>query len=410
MSYFNYHSIRMQVLKEISTNYIFLLCLQFVCFNSIARSQNKNISFSFYQDTTSTLDFQAVSAANFDSNFKPLQSDLIWHKEAKFPVWIRFKPSNSIGEQKFLELSDTRFPEIEYHIPYANKYKRYLTGYGYPFNTRPILTDHYIFPIGEEQWHYLKIRASTFLHVKLQVHSSEKVIQEASKRNFLHSLYLGIMVITILGVSFFIYMIRHYSYFFYIGYVLSVSFVTLIERGYFFELLWPNTPILNFYFPIPIFGITIFLLLFLKNVWTLNKRSVRYLYRFMWVITFLIFPYVIYLLINKRYPEANNISIQFSSLFTFVAIVNGLISHFFAAGSQKFSIKLINIGLCTYCASGIVFILKMKNILPINFLTDNAMIFGSIVEVCFFSTAVVRQSDEIHKVQRQKIAGQKTHG
>jgi hypothetical protein len=374
-----------------------------------AQKLDSAISFFIYEDTTSILAFKEISALDFSSNFRPLKTNIVWQKAAKFPIWIRFKPFNRDHVPRYLDLSDTRFPQLEYHLPYDTEYKRYCTGYAHKFDTRPIQADHYVFPISNEQsWHYLRIQPSTFLNTKLQVHTSAMVLQGAARRNLLYTLYIALVLIITVGVLFYIYSIRCYNYLFYIGYILSVSTVNLMERGYCFEEFWPNTPILNFYFPIPIFFITIFLLFFLRGVWTLEKKSVRYLYRLMWITTVLLFPYVIYLLNEKRYAEANAIAMQFSSIVSFLAIVNGLISYFYFEGVYRLSMQLINVGLCIYCASGIVFVLTMDGMLPINFFTDNAMIYGSMLEVCFLTIAVILRSGEIYKVQRIKISRQES--
>jgi hypothetical protein len=363
--------------------------------------------YSMYEDVPGKLSFKEISDPKFSSNFKPLKTNAFWHDVTHSSIWIRFKaPYGSRHFQQFLELSCPNFAEVEFYQPnVAKAYQKFSAGMLSNFDSRPIPIDRFAFPITNgDEWHYIKLRTEHYMNTEFYIKTIEEVINDASGRNLLYILYMGLILAVIAGALFYTYLIRFYRYLYYVGYLVCLSSLLLMERAYYFQLFWPNHPSINYCFPLLPFGTCFFMLLFLKVVWIQNK-FVTILYQIsLWLFTLIPFLYAVYLLFNQRYAEAA-LTAQYQSLLVVtIVIVLTLISLANADKSLKLPLILINLGFCILCICGLILIATLNHLLPTNFFTDNALIFGSIIEVGFLTAALMIRSEEIYKTQKLKFS------
>jgi hypothetical protein len=366
-------------------------------------------TYFMYEDVSKKLSFQEISDLKFSSNFKSLETNAFWHDVTHSSIWIRFKaPHGSEQFQQFLELSCPNFAEVEFYQPTDEKaYRKFSAGMLSNFNTRPIPIDRFAFPITNgDEWHYIKLRTEHYMNTEFYIKTKEQVINDASGRNLLYILYMGLMLSVIAGALFYTYLIRFYRYLYYVGYLVFLSSLLLMERAYYFQLFWPNHPSINYLFPLLPFGTCFFMLLFLKVVW-IQRKFVTILYQIsLWLFTFIPFLYAVYLLFNRRYAEAA-LTAQYQSLLVVsIVIVLTVISLANTDKALKLPLILINLGFCILCICGLILISTLNHLLPTNFFTDNALLFGSIIEVGFLTAALTILSEEIYKKQKLKFSQQ----
>lgn len=362
--------------------------------------------FYFYEDTTARLLFKEIVKPSFDSNFKLLKTNSIWFDITQSAIWIKFKVQDPQSVQQYLELTCPNLHEVVYYQPYSKgKFKEYATGFMKSYASRPIQIDRFTFPITPgQEWHYIKLKSDHFMNTDFRIESSEEIIRHASTRNLLYNLYAGLMLVITICVSFYIYLIRYFSYLFYIAYVFFISSINLTEKGFYFQLFWPNIPEFNFYFPLLPFGVSIFMLLFLRRIWVMDKKLMS-LYRLnLWIITVLPFLWVVCLLAMEKYQQAIIITQVHSFVACLLVIIISAASYANVNWGCKLSFKLIIAGLCVFCLGVLIYLLTQNHFLPVNFFTDNSILFGSTLEVGLFTTALVLRSDVIYRNQKNKLS------
>jgi hypothetical protein len=362
-------------------------------------------SFYVYIDSTSNRTIDQVVQPSFQKAFKRLKSNEINYDIVNFTVWIKFILSDSISNQRYLEITCPNIHRVEYFMPHTNdQFREFNAGFLEDFEKRPIQIDRMTFPIARgQQPHYIKLKSEHFLNTRFEIRNIDEVTQGAAVRELILSLYDGLMIAIIAGVLFYIFLIRYYSYFYYIGYIIFISSINLTEKGFYFQFLWPHLPTINYYFPLLPFGVSFCMLLFLRSVWN-NSISVKVLYRInFWVVTVLPFGYVVYYLLQNRYSISILITQAHSFMVCLIVIITSIVSYINSTHEHRRFFKLIIMGLCIFSLGVITYLLSQNHIFQLNSFTENAIVIGSTVEVCFFTMALILHSDTIYKKQKNKF-------
>ena len=401
-----------------SSNQISLLVAQLVILSLVfgpkpIKAQSNDIdkiSFYVYVDSTSSMLLDQVTEPSFQSNFKFLEAREISYDITQYSVWIKFGFNDSISGQRYLEITCPNLHRVDYFFPHTNsQYRKYKTGFLEDFDKRPIQIDLMTFPISPGvQPHFLRLQSDHFMNTRFKIREIDEISQGAAVRELLFSLYDGMMIAIIVGVLFYIYLIRYYSYFYYIGYILFISSINLTEKGFYFQFLWPHSPFINYYFPLLPFGVSFCMLLFLKSIWD-SSVTVRMLYRFnFWVITALPFGYVLYYLVVREYLIAILITQVHSFLVCLIIIVTSIVSYIMSTKEHRRFFKLIIIGLCIFNLGVIAYLLSQNHIIPLNSFTENSIVIGSTIEVCLFTADLIFHSDTIYKKQKSMFLQRKS--
>ena len=364
------------------------------------------VSFSAYVDSTSMMTLNQIIKPTVQSKFRLLNSNEISCNITQASVWISFvidDPSST--EQRYLEITCPNIQDVEFFFPRAdNQYGNYKAGFLSDFETRPILIDLFTFPISPSpQTHFLRLRSSHFLNTRFEIRTLEELSRGAAIRELFFSLYGGLMLAIIAGVLFYIYLIRYCSYLFYIGYIIFISSVNLVEKGFYFQFLWPHAPETNFYFPLLPFGVSFCMLLFLKNIWD-QSACVKMFYRFnFWIVTALPSIVVLHYLLHDNYQTAVLVTQTHSFVVCFNVIVASIVSYTRSSNERRRFFKFIIMGLCIFSLGVLIYLLSQNHVLPINSFTENAIMISSVIEVCFFTAALIFHSDTIYKRQKSLL-------
>ena len=378
------------------------LLISFACYSR--NSLDNQIKYYFHKE--GTLSFKEISDPKRESEFVPLETNTVAYGTQKTALWIRFKMPKSAGALNFIELSNANFGWVSYYyFSDKNGLKVYHTGSRVDFYRRPILVDRFVFPLEEgDDWHYINITTNHAINTQFKIKNQEEVVKGAGNRNLLYLAYMGMILAMTAGVAFYIYMIKYYSYLYYIGYMISLNLLTLIEKGYFFQLLWPHYPILNVSVYLIPFGVSGFMLLFLRGIWN-KTRIVNTLFHLnFWVIIFLPGLISTYYFYYQDYETCGRITQIHSMGSGILTIVTSIIALSKTEKSRRMPLILVNLGLCILCAAVLIFLATMHNKLPLNFLTENVLLLGSTLEIIFLTAALVIRSDEIYKTQKARLS------
>jgi 7TMR-DISM extracellular 2 len=108
----------MKPLIKVSYNCILALSLAIVPYLSIAQNSTVDqVTYSIYEDKSGKLSFNDVSDPGFAANFSSLETNSVWHEPTESSIWVRFKVSNVLNAERFMELNRPNLGEVIYHQP-----------------------------------------------------------------------------------------------------------------------------------------------------------------------------------------------------------------------------------------------------------------------------------------------------
>jgi signal transduction histidine kinase len=315
--------------------------------------------------------------------------------------WFHFQIYNS-GKQARETLLEIAWPLLD-HIEIKQFDESWVEknelalGDRFPFQQRPIDHTNFMIP--------LTVEAESTMHLVLRVHSTSSVqlpmslwkpVAYYESREFFsvgQGLYYGAMLVMVLYNLFIYLSVRRSTYLFYVSFVLG--FITLQSslKGISFQYVWPSNPGLTDVAISTGGAITLwFVVTFAKSFLKIDP-SHRRMYP---IILFYQIAIAILALVSLFVPYQYIIKLV-AGITAFAAptvIVCGSIKFLNGQREARFYVAawmVIVLGCVAY-------MLKQFGLIPRNFFTENAMQFGSILEVVLLSFAL---ADRLNTLKRE---------
>lgn len=376
---------------QLTSIFIKLVVLMSFCFLSFSSQVKSEVIVSQYLDEKTNLSIDQIIASPPD--FKVLDDPLnINHAFNAANLWIKIdlsqqnKPETFIIENAHL---DTIFC---YYSRKQNIINSVKTGDLFPFNTRPIPSNYFIFDIPDDASAiYLKINTQGALNVPIHFFNNNQIISYLIKENSITLVYFGVaLVILILNLLLYI-RLKESLYFYYSLSVLAAAVIIATNEGYMFKWFWPNTPIINNYI-IALYASNAFLLLFSEKFLNLKKNSK----------VLLIIYRVLYLmlvgLVMMNLAGYYNIAIFLINLIVFYSTFLFLISGIYVYRKNRdLSVIYYLVGWGLYAIMAIIFTLSLFNLVPLTLMSMKAIQIGGSMEMIILFLAIVNKIEVLKK-------------
>ena len=278
--------------------------------------------------------------------------------------------------------------------------REFLTGTDYPYGSRPVDHHYFLFPIslaaGESRTLFMNVRQDGAMRVPMTLWTPDAFLRDEQRRQLIAGVYFGGMLVIVLYNLFMFFGTREISYLLYSGFVFSLPMFVSSLQGYSFQYLWPDSPEWNarsiafFLTTTVIFGMLFtvdFLKLQREDVWWAIRYGIKgMMYACAAVLAgVLLLPYFPMLII----AVAGTVGACLLALFV------GFYSWY---RNERWSRYYI-LAWGALLVGGIVLAGNVTSILPSNFVTDNAVQFGSILLVILLSLAV---ADRINMERQER--------
>ncbi|GIU41115.1 deoxynucleoside kinase [Shewanella sairae] len=168
--------------------------------------------------------------------------------------WLKFSISQIAKQtrQQTLSLANPHLDFIElYHVKNSQLVEHLHLGDLLPFKQREVISTNFLYSFSSNQLDnhqfYLKIDNTGAANIPLTLWSSDAYYQDAELQAVFYGFQLGILAA--IGLfSLFIAITSHsFSYTYFSGYVLSITFFVATLHGLAFRFIWPNFPVLQQY-------------------------------------------------------------------------------------------------------------------------------------------------------------------
>lgn len=222
---------------------------------------------SYLEDPSKTLGIEEVSSDSFSPKFQSADVDVLNFGMKDSAYWIRMSIKNaSTTDNWYLELSRPSMNSVFFYIPSENGFTEFKTGYVYPFSTRDVPHEDFLFELrlapGEEKTYYLRAEDIT-LNLPLWVWSHSEFFQHDQLTRLILTLAFGSLTTMLVYNLVLLLIMRELSYVYYAVFQFFLLLFLSSLQGYAPRFLWPEFPLLNFYI-IPLSNelLVIFLMLF----------------------------------------------------------------------------------------------------------------------------------------------------
>ncbi|AFM04852.1 PAS domain S-box [Bernardetia litoralis DSM 6794] len=358
---------------------------------------------SFFEDQTGSLSFNQIRQLDKEGKFNLHTKGIFARQASASTFWFRFQTQNLSDREIWLNINTTYLWEIDFYSPNS------IGNYSKPLKTGVLRTrqeklypsNTFWLPLQKEKDNsiktfYLKVKSGRSLEVPLLVGSLQALEKEKDKGDFMTAGFIGALIIMFLYNSFLFFATRKKLYLLYICYLFGITFSVTFANNYSFWVEFFGKD--DFYTWIHIhiaFWITpVQIVVALITIFYLDlKQKNKFAYYFLISIIAIIF---IIGCLNLFVPLQK---IQFIHQFFLAlnAITNLIISYWITFGRKKNGL-FYALGWTSLVISVLIYLATINGIIPYFIYTRNAIYFGVILEIWFFSLAL---SDHIRSLRKE---------
>lgn len=363
------------------------------------------------EDPSNTWTATEIATGKYSGSFQKIEENIPNLNFTTSTFWLQFNLSN-YGAQPITYFIETARPITNkvnvYEIRNGIPIQLYLSGDDLPFKERPVTYRKFIFPVeleaGEQATYLVELGSDgEVLSAPLKIWDPANFNAFIQRENLTLGIYFGLLIFTIGFFLFFALALRQAIYTYYVSYLVFLFFMQASLDGIAFEYIWPDSPWLANHSIILFSAASVFMLMLyaaeflqLKNmpIWF---RSMYYGEMFFVALCFAA-GFTNGFLYEITYPIINGLS-----LISLIGIILAIVWN------QRNNVKVsifFSLGFIAVLIGGIFFILTNFNVIESEFISQNAIKFGSAAEVVFLSMAMVgRYRDiEVDKETAQKMA------
>lgn len=346
-----------------------------------------------FEDTNRKAIFEQISKPNFNK-FKIGENEYPYAENENSIYWFRIKILNQSTQNKrwIFENYANNIQEFTIYIP-NNKgsFSTTVTGTNFNFSKRDydVINPAFDIPSNTDKAFYIYIKVNTRNHSSFDFHikTQNYFTKYATKEYWFLGFYYGIIAYIIIYFSILFITSKDKLYLFYIFYLFSCAFSSLVDDGMGFEFIWANTP-------------------------KFNEVLNNYLSSSLFLISFILYAKY-FIGIGDKYPKWNTaillsslfcLSIQFFSffdlLFTFCYFIPFLLIYiisFKAYLNGDKSIRYFIAGQTLLLISMIIFRLSWYGIIEANIISVYSFNISVVLEGLMFSYAFVDRFNLLKK-------------
>lgn len=363
--------------------------------------------FAVLEDPGRSLTLADVQAPDMASRFKGglAPAEGVSYGFTRSAYWLRLHLSNSSDQaiDRMLEVSYAVLSDLDFHHPGADgAYQSVTTGVRAPFSTRPHPGRFFVFPLTlpahTEQVVYLRVRTDSAMLVPAKLWTPAEFHVYQREDQALQAWYFGMASAMILFNLLLFIALKDSAYLLYVGFalftVLSISAVNGLGKKY----LWPDsTQWANVAASVCYVGMYVALLLLMRRMLNTKETSP-------WVdlMTKLLIG------LNLILPIGAVISPQtFAFPVRLLLGATGLLTLLLAVYCAVFKRQRIAMIFVTayfmFVLGPILVGMKLMKALPVNFLTTNAILIGSVLEMLLMAFALAYRFNMIRSQATQAV-------
>lgn len=329
--------------------------------------------------------------------------------------WFRFQLQNTTNnnQETKIEVGYTVLDHVDVYIEHSQQETVLLElGDKRPFHDRPVDHRNFIIPLtltaDAAATIYLRVQSTSSMQVPIFLWRNESLLHNTQSEMLGLGIYFGTMGVMVLYNLFVFFSVRESNYLYYVLYVASISLFFSSLSGISFQYLWPNNTWWNdqsivFFLSCVVLFAALFTIRFLRIEETFPR--IHHLGTLVVVVSAIITAGT--LLFDYR----TMIAVVIAWAVIGITLAIGVGMYRWVSGDS--SAKYYCISWFTFLIGGVVLALNKFDVIPRNFLTENATQFGSGMEVILLSFALAdrlniekrrRFEAQLHALENERVA------
>ena len=255
-------------------------------------SQNLEI----FIDKTRKTGIEDIQSGKYDKEFKKNNQKNPNYGIQYDRFWIRLQIEN-LGNKsidRFIEYSYPLIDVLDFYVFEEGKnIQTFNTGDMRNFSSRGIETSNFVFPLHIEPNHkqtlYFMVESKGSIQIPISIWKKDAFIEADEDRQIFLGAYYGTLAIMFLYNLFLFFIVRDFSYFFYIIYILGYFFFQSNYNGMVLKYILPEYPELtNILMPFSI-GMTLFFASLFSMSFLQTKNYTPFMHKVLYVVLLLNF-------------------------------------------------------------------------------------------------------------------------
>lgn len=322
----------------------------------------------------------------------------------KSVYWVRANFVNP-GDKDLSYLVEVAYPVIDHisvHILREGNEEIIEFGDKFPFFKRPIEHRNFLFPLTiaskERITMILRVQTTSSMQIPLFIHNERYFMQKDQTVMIGLGLYYGAMVIMLLYNLFVYLSVREINYLYYVLYVASTTFFITSINGTSYHYLWPDSTWWNDQvLVVSLNGVVVFAVLFTMGFLKIKEsRPKSY-----WVFVF--FGVVSAGIILFAYKIPYKIGILSGIALVILSFIWCMIVTVLRWMDGYSAARFYVLAWFPMLLGGVALALNKIALIPRNILTENAIQYGSVLEVMLLSFAL---ADRLNSEKKERIEAQ----
>lgn len=360
---------------------------------------------SYYVDQSSNLTFSEILTKDEES-WQAISDNIpSFGYDVQSSYWLKLEVENSNSRQQSLLLA-IEYPILDYIQVYFTQNNvitnQYSTGDLTDFDSRPIDNANFLFPFqletSEKIIIYIRVRTESSVQIPLSIWDREHYFIHQQLYLMGQGLYFGILIVMVLYNIFIYLAVRQTHYIYYVFAVLSMFVLMASILGFGFQYIWTAFPNVNRFAlttSLSLFGVTA--TAFSISILNLKKYSITF-YNLL-RLSVLIYALTAVGALFMPYKTTIVLLVPFGILTSSISLAAGIFVHLQGYRPARYYV----LGYSSVLVGAILISSNKLGWIEANFLTENSMQIGSMLEVILLSFAL---ADRINVEKKGKIKAQ----
>lgn len=394
---------------------VFFICWV-VCLDAVAISANQveiggltgTIALcpqtSYVEDPQGRLTLEELAASQGNGRWIKNTEQTLTFGYTGSVYWLKTELVNTDDREHrfYVEIAYPVIDFITVHVLRETGQDEIRVGDKYPFDQRPVDHRNFVFPLTfspkERVALIMRVETTSSMQIPLYIHQQRHFMERDQKVVQGLGMYYGAMVIMIL-YNFFVYLsVRERNYLYYVFYVASMTVFLTSLYGTSYQYLWPRSVWWNDQvLVVSLNAVIVFGLLFTAGFLKIMEAKPRGY----WLFGPIVSTSAIIILFSYQIPY--RIGIKTTIVLAVIGIIWATVMAITRLLSGYYPARIYTLAWMTMLGGGAILALNKFGLVPRSFLTENATLYGSVLEVVLLSFAL---ADRLNLEKKERIEAQ----
>jgi len=353
------------------------------------------------EDPGGSLDITAVSSEPANTGFVVATAASTNIGFSRSAWWVRLTLRNSadVARQVYLRQDYPLIDSLDVYEPEAGGWQIHSTGDRKPFSSRDVEHKDFLFPLtlparGESTF-YLRYQSQGPVDINLSLLDTNELAAELSREQLAYGVYFGCVIMLLVWSGLVFLAVRDVAFLSYFAYVATFGLYMMVNTGFAFQFLWPNSPrwgntVLPILLNVAIVAALQFSLTILRaRDYTPRLFRMARVLQVISLIAVALCPFVEYATLIKPVTALILVTVIFMIALGMISLI---------AGSRPARYYVIAWG-ALLCGS-VVFLLKNFGFVPHTFMTQHSWQVGALFEMILLSMSLSSRMNELKHQSR----------